>query len=521
MPGLWLTQGLHRAVSLSPDREATCFGERRGTYRQLRERVARLAAALVRLGVKPGDRVGMLALNSDRYLEYYLGVFWAGAAVNPVNTRWSVAEIAYSLRDCDTRILIVDARHRGLVQELRSQAPCLEHCLYFDDGDAPAGTQSLERLMATSAPARDAGRGGQDLAGVFYTGGTTGFPKGVMLHHDGIASAVLCRLGLGFVPGPAYLHAAPLFHLAGATGIFAQLMNAGRHVILPGFDPGAVLRAITQERVSDCLLVPTMIQSLVDHPDGLDGYDLSSLQMIVYGAAPISEALLERVMKLLPGVSFMQGYGMTELSGPVVFLPPEQHLPENRSSGRLRSAGRPAPLAEIRIVDGNGEEVPREVIGEILLRGPSAMIAYWNRPEDTAATIRGGWIHSGDAGYMDAEGYLFIVDRVKDMIVSGGENVYSAEVENALSSHADVASCAVIGIPHEHWGESVHAVVVIKSGGIVTADELIAYCKTRIAGYKCPRSVDFRFELPLTGAGKIMKAKLREPYWLSYDRRIN
>jgi long-chain acyl-CoA synthetase len=517
---MYLTQGLHRSLSLFPDREATTFLSRRQTYRQLADRVARCAGALRRLGVAEGDRVALLALNSDRYFEYYLAVFWAGAAVNPVNTRWTAAEIVYSLRDSETTVLIVDDHFAAMAADLRRDAKTLKHLLHLGEHESPAACLPLELLIAEADPVEDAFRSGHELAGVFYTGGTTGFPKGVKLHHDGITSAALCRLALGYVPGPAYLHAAPLFHLAGAIGLFTQLLNGGRHVITPAFEPRVVMQAIERERISDTLLVPTMIQMLLDHPER-SNYDLSSLRFVVYGAAPISETLLDRAFAALPDVSFMQGYGMTELSGPLIFLEPRYHTVEGRKLGKLKSAGRASLFAETRIADTDGRVVPRGTVGEICVRAPSMMLGYWNRPDETAAVLVDGWMHSGDGGYMDDEGFLYIVDRVKDMIVSGGENVYSAEVENAIAKHPAVAACAVIGIPDAHWGEAVHAVIVPRPGVAVTAEQIIGHCKQLIAGYKSPRSVEFREALPLTGAGKVMKHQLREPFWQGVARRVN
>lgn len=350
---MYLTQGLHRSLSLFPDREATSFGARRQTYRQLGERVARFAGALRALSVNPGDRVALLALNSDRYVEYYLGTFWAGAAVNPVNTRWSAAEIVYSLDDCATTVLIVDDHFAAQAETLRRDAKTRIRVLHWGERVTPLGCESLDALLRQADPVEDALRQGHDLAGVFYTGGTTGFPKGVMLHQDGITSAALCRLALGYVPGEAYLHAAPLFHLAGAIGVFTQLLGGGRHVIVPRFEPRGVLKTIQDERVTDSLLVPTMIQSLVDHPER-SRFDLSSLRFIVYGAAPISESLLDRALAALPQTSFMQGYGMTELSGPLTFLEPHFHTPEGRQRNKLRSAGRASVFCETRIVDAQG-----------------------------------------------------------------------------------------------------------------------------------------------------------------------
>jgi long-chain acyl-CoA synthetase len=291
--------------------------------------------------------------------------------------------------------------------------------------------------------------------------------------------------------------------------------------MIQGFTPEGVMAAVQSERVTDVLLVPTMIQMLVDHP-AIGSYDLSSLKNIVYGASPISEAVLARAIAALPNVHFTQAYGMTELSPIATLLHWNEHIGEGRAKGRHRAAGRATLGCEVRIVDAGDEPVPYGTVGEIVVRGDNVMMGYWERPEETAKAVIDGWMHTGDGGYMDEHGFVFVVDRVKDMIISGGENIYSIEVENAITQHPAVAQCAVIGIPDERWGELVHAVVVTKPGAKVPANELIEFCKTLIAGYKCPRSVEISENpLPLSGAGKVLKRDLRKPFWESRERRVS
>jgi long-chain acyl-CoA synthetase len=312
-----------------------------------------------------------------------------------------------------------------------------------------------------------------------------------------------------------------MFHLANVAGMYANLLAGSAHAVVRAFAPEAAAQAIERFKVTETLLVPTMIQMLVDHPS-LAKYDVSSLQNVMYGGSVISEAVLDRAMARLPQARFQQAYGMTELSPVATILPWEDHIGEGRARGRHRSGGRPTYMVEVRIVDGDDKPVPRGTVGEIVVRGEIVMMGYWQRPEETARAIVDGWMHTGDGGYMDDDGYVYIVDRIKDMIVSGGENVYSAEVENCIAQHPAVAQCAVIGIPSEQWGEQVHAVVLRKPGAEVSPDEIIAFCKARIAGYKCPRSVKIQDDpLPLSGAGKILKRDLRAPYWEGTTRAVN
>jgi len=517
---LQLTQALHRNIRHRPADIAYVDDHGRRSWAEFGNRAARLAAALASLAAAKGDRIGILALNGGIYLETMLAAWWLGSAINPVNIRWSVAEIAYSLDDCDTGILLIDESFAPLAPELRARSKALKTLIYTGPGPVPDGMLSYETLIAETPPMADTETGGESLAGVFYTGGTTGNPKGVMLTHNGLLSNTLgALLEEPFAEDETILIAAPLFHLAGAC-IFLRAFTRGcGTVLLPGFNAAATLRAIATERVTFTLLVPTMIQMLVDHPD-LPNHDLSSLRRIMYGASPIGEGLLLRAMARLPAASFIQSYGLTETSGPFTILPARYHTPEGRTPDRLRAAGRPFWGMELRIVDPDGNPVPPGQVGEIAARGPGIMPGYWQKPEQTAAALRHGWLHSGDAGYMDEEGFLFIVDRVKDMIVSGGENVYSTEVESAISKHPDVAACAVFGIPSEKWGEAVHAVVVLKDGAEATGEAIRAHCKTLIAGYKCPGTVEFRDALPVSGAGKTLKHVLREPFWKGRDRRV-
>ncbi|MFE3000990.1 long-chain fatty acid--CoA ligase [Nocardia sp. NPDC059246] len=514
---MYLTQGLHRSAQQHPDGIITIHGGRTRTNCESLDRVARLASALRELGVGDDDRVAMLALNSDRYHEYLLAVPWANAVLNPVNTRWSPAEIAYSLQDSSTRVLLMDDTFTAMLPAIRAAYDGLETVIHCGDGPAPDGLQSYESLVAQSDPIPDARRGGDKLAGLFYTGGTTGFPKGVMLSHANLTTSALGGAASGYLFRPAgtFLHSAPMFHLADLVSWLGQLLIGGTHVIIPSFDPVAAMGAIQAHRVTSTGLVPVMLQMLVEHPD-VTNYDLSSVEQLMYGGSPISQAVLERAMKVFTNAGFTQGYGMTELSPTATLLGPAEHL-----AGRLRSAGRAMPHCEIRIVDATDSEVPRGTVGEVVVRGGHVMLGYWNKPAETADAVRDGWMHTGDGAYMDDAGYVYIVDRLKDMIVSGGENVYSAEVENAVAAHPAVAACAAIGIPDPDWGERVHVVIVCHPDQTVTFDEIREHTKSRIAGYKAPRSIEIVDALPVSSTGKILKRTLREKHWHAEGRQVN
>ncbi|MDX2058989.1 MAG: AMP-binding protein, partial [Gemmatimonadales bacterium] len=458
---------------------------------------------------------------SDRYVELYYALPWVGAVAVPINTRLAPAEVRAILEDAECETLVVDeVSLPGLETALGAAKVRLA---FVGEGEPPTGMVGYETL-AEAPPIDDVGRGGEDLYGIFYTGGTTGRSKGVMLSHRNILANQENVAGLADVSGwsdPVYLHAAPMFHLADLGSTFHVTAIGGTHAVVSRFDPGDVLRAIAEYRVTATMLVPTMINMLLQFP-GLDRYDVSCLQFMTYGASPMPPAVMARAFEVFPGIQFMQGYGMTELSPMATFLDAAYHVVDGPRAGKLRSAGRAVGTAEVRVVDEHDRPVPTGTIGEVVVRGPMVMQGYWKQPELTARTIRDGWLHTGDAGYLDEDGFLFIVDRVKDMIISGGENVYSVEVEAALYAHSAVAMCAVFGIPDDRWGEAVHAVVVPRPGQAVTEAELIEFCRARIAGYKCPRGVSFQdTALPISGAGKILKNELRAPYWDGRARRVN
>jgi len=511
---MYLTHGLHRSRQQRPDEAATVFGDRRQTWRTLVDRVARLAGGLVSLGIVPGDRVAIIALNRDRYIEAFYATAWAGGVIVPGNTRWAFAEHVYALTDAGARFLLVDAGFASLIEPLRKACPNLWVIIYLDDGEAPSGAFAVEDLIASFTPIEDQCSRDDSLAGIFYTGGTTGHPKGVMLSHRNMLSSCFYSLAsLRFSDRSVYLHAAPMFHVGDVGLTLTITMIGGVHVVIPSFSPEAAVRAIVGEGVTDLLLVPTMFGMLHQYLLTQTA-DLSAVKNVIYGAAPITETLLKKAMQIFPKAAFYQGYGQTELAPGATLLMPEFHLPSAHGWSYLRSAGRAMVGVDIKIVDETMGERPRGEVGEVAVRSDGVMLGYWGKPELTRQTIVGGWVRTGDAGYMDEAGFLFLVDRMKDMIVSGGENVFSAEVENALSSHADVLECAVIGVPDDRWGERVHAIVRLRRGGIGDADKLIAHCRTLIAGYKVPRTIEFWDQpLPLSAAGKVLKRELRKPYW--------
>jgi long-chain acyl-CoA synthetase len=477
------------------------------TWGQTAERCARLSGALLGLGIAPGDRVAWLSLNSADYYEAFFLHAWHGSIIVPLNTRLKEAELAAILEDCTPSALVVDETFLDLGATLMRRVGCLRHLLVSGAHDGREA--SLDGLAAADAQAPFEAAP-DDVVDLFYTSGTTGVPKGVMLTHancyvNAMGASIAYRTGdrlRCMIPGP-------LFHVASAHRVYSTVLACTHTVLLPRFEPRALFEAIETHRIEVLSLVPTMIAMMLDHAD-FGSFDLTSLKAIGYGASPITEPVLRRAMAALPGVEFRQGYGATEAAPLITVLGWDEHRAIDTAPHRLRSAGVAMPHVEIRIVDAEDRDCPQGTIGEIVLRGPNVMKGYWNRPEETARALRGGWYHTGDAGYLDADGYLYIVDRVKDMIVTGGENVYSAEVENTLQQHPSVSQCAVIGVPHDTWVEAVHAVVVLNAGARASAEELIAFCRERIAGYKCPRGVSFRTEpLPLSGTNKVLKTELR------------
>ncbi len=515
-----LTQALTRAVQTRHRFPATIYQNRQRSWQEVGERVPRLAAGLRALGLQPGDRLAVLAFNSDNYIELFFAAAWANLVIVPLNTRWAIPENVYSLKDAGCAGLVVDDGFAAQVPQLLEGHP-MAHVVHMGDQPTPAGMHGHEALIAHTPPMADECGRDDDLCGIYYTGGTTGHPKGVMLSHKNfIAASINWIATLHFSDQTRYMHSAGLFHLAGASPAFALTLAGGTHVCLPKFDAVLAFEAIQNHQVNYVLFVPTMINMMLNHPD-FGRYDLSSVRYCEYGASPIPDAVLASAIDKLPSWEFIQGYGMTETAALTVSLPWRYHFDGEHGPHKRHAAGRAAYGVDVRIVDPDGKELPRGTPGEIAVRGAQVMLGYWNKPEATAAAIRDGCMHTGDGAWMDEDGFITIVDRVKDMIISGGENIYSREVENAVHAHPAVRECAVIGVPDEKWGEAVMAVVALKDGQSVSEQEIIDHCHRLIANYKCPRRVEFREALPLSGAGKIMKNVLREPYWKGKGRSVN
>lgn len=516
---------LERAARLHGPREAVVDGDVRWTYAELHRRVAGFDASLTTLGLRHGDVVGVLAMNSAAHLVTWLAIPRSGRVLNDLNFRLAPAELQLVLRDSRARALVVDDAFLDAGRALAEACDTVDHLIYAGSGPAPHGTLSFAELCTapSTAPAPVAP---DDVAGIFYTGGTTGRPKGAMLSHRNLlANAKHMLILSGYREDDTYLHAAPMFHLADSTSTFALTWVGGRHVIIPGFDPQLWLRTVEAEWVTHAVLVPTMINMVVNDK-AAGAHDLSSLRVVIYGASPMPEALLRRASEAIP-CGWGQAYGMTEAAPMVTYLTPEEHRlgldGDARHAARLRSAGRPIVGVDVEIRRPDDARADIGEVGEICVQGPNVMLGYWRREAETAAALGDdGWYRSGDAGFVDEDGYLYVVDRVKDMIISGGENVYCSEVEQALASHPDVLECAVFGVPDERWGERVHAAIVTRPGTPADEQAIVAHCRERIAGYKLPRSIDFHSDaLPKSGAGKILKRTLREPYWAGRDREVS
>ena len=519
---------LNHAVKLYPDKVAIIDGDVRRTYSETAERIRRLASGLLGLGLKPGDNVAILANNSHRYLETYFVADLAGMPLAPLNIRLSAPELGFICNDGEIKALFLGREYVELYRQFQATAPGIAHVILLDGDANGAGGECLdyEALIAANAPLEQSVRdwAEDEMLNLCYTGGTTGRPKGVMLTQRNILSNAqhfvqTCH----FTEQDTWLHVAPMFHLADAWACYAVTMVGGVHVFIPGFAPEATLSAIERYHVTKTILVPTMINFVVNFP-GLERFDTSSIDLILYGASPMPvDRLLAAVAKF--GPKFVQAYGMTETAPLLTLMLPEwtNYDGSPEATRRLSSCGREIPDVEVRVVDVNtGEDVLPGNAGEIIARGPNVMLGYWKRPEETAEALRGGYMHTGDIATIDEENFIYVVDRAKDMIISGGENVYTTEVENAIYEHPAVLEAAVVGIPDEQWGEAVLAAVVLRDGAALTEQELIIHCKTLIAGYKCPKRVVIQSEpLPKSGPGKILKTEIRKPYWEGAARNVN
>ena len=486
------------AVRNYPERPALSVGEDSLNFRQLHNRIKSMAGALSQRGISRGDRLALLLPNGPEYIQLIYACSWLGAIVVPINTRLSFVEIDH---------VLADASPKGLVRHSLLTAPSgrASWVLVIDE-------ESLTELN-DSAP--EICNDSEAILAMIYTSGTTGGPKGVMLTHSNIlTNAHNFNYWMQYREGGVYLHAAPIFHIADFPAMFAAPALGGCQVALPRFNPISFCEAVEKQRINYTVLVPTMINLLTQSAEAKK-YDLSSLEVLAYGGSPMAPELVRRTRELLPKVKLVQVYGLSE-TGYLTGLLDQEH-----EGKRLMSCGRPCPGIEVQIADESGDEVETGQRGELVARGANLMRGYWQNQKDTAAAFRNGFFRTGDLGYQDADGYFYILDRLKDMIVTGGENVYSGEVEAVILDHPGVREVAVFGIPDSQWGELVAASVVLKPSLVVTGEELIRYCRQRLANYKVPRQVEFsETDLPKSGSGKVLKRVLRERFWDGAGRRV-
>jgi long-chain acyl-CoA synthetase len=501
-----------------PDAPALEVDGQSVSFRELDRRSSQVAQALQAAGVHAGDRVAFVDKNGLPWFEFAFGAAKIGAVNVSVNWRLAPVEMAQIITDAQAEVVVVGPEFLGHIEKVESDLPNVHTIVAIGGHDRFADYDAWRDAQ----PAEDPGdvAAGTDVAFQLYTSGTTGLPKGVMLTNDNFFQGVA---GLGeqwrFTTDSVNLAMMPMFHIAGAGWSMVGLYNGCRTVVLRDVDPAEILRVIPHYGITNAFMVPAVIQFLLMTP-GVDQTDFSTLRTLVYGASPITDTVLVRGMETF-GCEFVQVYGLTETTGAITQLDGVDHDPAYRPS-LLRSCGKPYPWVEMRVVDAQtGEDKPAGEVGELWTRSHQNMAGYWNNAGATAAAITDGWFHTGDAGYVDADGYLYLHDRVKDMIVTGGENVYPAEVENALMTHPDVADVAVIGVPDERWGEAVKAIVVREATSAVTSEELIAYSRELLAGYKLPKSVDFADSLPRNPSGKLLKRELRAPYWAGTTRNIS
>ena len=504
-----------------PDAVALTFEGRETTYAQFDAASNQAAQSLLAEGLKKGDRIAYLGKNSDHYFELLFGAAKIGVIMAPIGWRLAPPEVAYIAGDAQARMLFVGPEALDTARKVAAELPDMK-VVAMEPGAGEWPTYEAWRdAQAPRDPAIKIDE--RDVAVQLYTSGTTGRPKGAMLSHlnilGGRRRAQESPMAWNqWDPEDISLVAMPVGHIGGTGWGIVGLVNGAKGVVAREFDPFKVLDYIEHDRISKMFMVPAALQIVVRQPRARE-VDYSRLKYILYGASPIPLDLLRECMEVF-GCGFVQQYGMTETCGTIVYLPPEDHDPAGNA--RMRAAGLPMPGVEIKVVDETGASLPPNTVGEVAVRSVSNMAGYWRLPEATAATVAAdGWLRTGDAGYLDEDGYLFIHDRVKDMIISGAENIYPAEVESAVYGHPDVAEVAVIGVPDDKWGESVKAIVAPKPGTSPDPEDIIAFARTRIAGFKVPKSVDFIEALPRNASGKILRRELREPYWAGRTRRVN
>lgn len=503
--------------SATPDKTALEVGDRTVTFGELHDRSSQAAQALRAAGVEFGHRVAFIEKNGAEFYEVTFGLAKLGAVCVAVNWRLAAPEMKQIIDDAKAEVVVVGPDFFGQVEQIEGDLERVHTIVAIGDHER---WPSWDEWIA-GHPAEDPGveTTGDDVAFQLYTSGTTGLPKGVMLKNDNFFGAISGTADMWrFTPDSVNLAMMPSFHIAGAGWGMVGLYFGCKNVVMRDIDPGAILKAIPEHRITNAFMVPVVIQFLLMTP-GVEETDFSSLRALVYGASPITDDVLKKGIERF-GCEFIQVYGLTETTGAITQLDGADHDPENRPE-LLRSCGKPYPWVEMRIVDGDGNDVETGTVGELWTRSGQNMVGYWDNPEATAAAVTpDGWFKTGDAGYLDEDGFVYLHDRVKDMIVSGGENVYPAEVENALMTHPEVADVAVIGVPDERWGEAVKAIVVPAADTEPSEDDLIAHARTLLAGFKLPKSVDFATDLPRNPSGKLLKRELREPYWEGVDRRV-
>lgn len=489
-----------------PERVAVIDGDRRISYSVFNQRVNRLANALREMGVSRGDRMAVMLFNSLEIAECYFAAAKLGAVVVPIHTRLAPPEVLYIVNHSGACVMVFDGQFSSRINRVREQMPSVRRYIVVEPV-TPGEDSEYEELLAGSPPNEPAvAVDDDDPAFILYTAGTTGHPKGAVLTHQNFLVSILnTALETGAGTGEIFLCAVPVYHSAGLTFLLMQVYLGGTVVMVRAFDPALVARLMAQERVTSIFLVPAMWKFLLQFP-GLAGQDTSSLKAAFSGGALLPVAVKERLMEVVPHVRLFELFGQTEMTAFTCVLKHEEILT------RPSSVGRPLLHVEVRVVDDHGQEVPVGTVGEVVYRGPTVMQGYYRDPEATAQAFTGGWFHSGDLVRVDAGGYLYLVDRKKDMVITGGEKVYPAEVEEVLASHPKILEAAVIGIPSSRWGEAVHAVVVPRPGAKLTAEEIMEFCAERLAGFKQPKSVEFAAALPRNAAGKILKTQLREKF---------
>lgn len=515
-----LNEILHRAVRLFPHKEAVVCGDLRMDYETFSRRVWCLSNVLRAHGLKRGDRVAILHQNCHVFLESYFAATHLGLVLVPLNIRLSTPELAMILNDCQARIMIIQGLFSGMVGDISMNVPALEGMIWTQRDFKISGSRQwdYESLLKDQSdmPPQDGAMGDDDLAHLYYTSGTTGRPKGVMLTHKNVKTHALGTIAeIGLSDKDTWFHVAPLFHLADAWATFAITWVGGKHVIQPAFDALRVLDGIAEERITLTNLIPTMLNMMINHPD-VGRFDYSSLRVLLSGGAPIAPEVVRKILEVFK-CDYIQTYGMTETSPYLTLSILKDHLRGLSWEDQLKfkaSTGREFIGVSLKVVDSDDNEVERdnEHVGEIIVKGDTVTPGYWNLPGETAKAFKDGWFYTGDLAVLNEERYVTIVDRKKDIILTGGENVYSTEIENVLYQHPDILEAAVIGVPDPKWGEAVKACVVLKSGGKATEDEIISFCKRHLAHYKAPKGVDFMESLPRTGSGKVFKKALRDTY---------